>query len=65
MSSFAPLKGWVGNESVHRTEFQVPSIITAYISFMNAFESVGQMQSTIRMVFLEERIPISIEAFFA
>ncbi len=59
----APMKRWMGNETFHRTELQVPAIIVAYNLFMNAVDRFDQMRSTNITARREKRVPMSIFTF--
>jgi hypothetical protein len=63
VKGLAPLKRWIGNESMHRTVLMVPAPIVAYNIFMNGVDRFDQYRSTNPTVRKERRVPMSIFTF--
>ena len=63
VQGLAPMRRWMGNESMHRTLLHVPAVVVAYNMFMNGVDKYDQYRSTNAIVRKEKRVPMSIFTF--
>jgi hypothetical protein len=57
------LKRWVGGETSHQTELEVPVLNVAYNCFMNSVDRFDQMQSANISICQEKQVSMSIFTF--
>jgi hypothetical protein len=54
------IRRWTGSEVMNRSLFEVPAIVGAYSSFMNAVDGMDQIQSSCPTRHHEKRVPMML-----